>query len=75
MFPELTRIRIPWKIRELEDTYGIHILHAAENGSRAWGTASKDSDFDVRFVYEETNTCVWMRPGILWSCRFRMAGI
>lgn len=51
MFPELTRIRIPWKIRELEDTYGIHILHAAENGSRAWGTASKDSDFDVRFVY------------------------
>ncbi len=39
------------KLAELEKTENIKILYACESGSRAWGFASHDSDFDVRFIY------------------------
>lgn len=39
------------KIREIEEKENIRVLHVIESGSRAWGFASPDSDYDVRFVY------------------------
>lgn len=43
--------RINEKLDEIENAEGVRILHAVESGSRAWGFASPDSDYDVRFVY------------------------
>lgn len=42
---------VPQKLRELEWEHHMKVLYAVESGSRAWGFASPDSDFDVRFVY------------------------
>ena len=42
---------VPQKIKEIERTNGVKALYSAESGSRAWGFASPDSDFDVRFIY------------------------
>ncbi len=39
------------EISKIEKQHNISILLAVESGSRAWGFASKDSDFDVRFLY------------------------
>ncbi len=39
------------KLKEIEKKENIRILHAVESGSRAWGFASPDSDYDVRFIY------------------------
>ena len=39
------------KIREIEEKEHIKVLHVIESGSRAWGFASLDSDYDVRFIY------------------------
>jgi len=39
------------KLREIEERENIRILHCVESGSRAWGFASPDSDYDVRFIY------------------------
>ena len=35
----------------IEKQYALRILLAVESGSRAWGFASPDSDYDVRFIY------------------------
>jgi predicted nucleotidyltransferase len=39
------------RLRQIEREEGVRVLYACESGSRAWGFASPDSDFDVRFLY------------------------
>ena len=45
------RERIQNKLNEIEQRENARILLAVESGSRAWGFASQDSDYDVRFIY------------------------
>ena len=46
MFTEIQK-----ELSRLETQHDIRILLAVENGSRAWGFASTDSDWDVRYIY------------------------
>lgn len=39
------------KLKAIEQAENVQIIHAVESGSRAWGFASPDSDYDVRFIY------------------------
>ena len=39
------------KLKTVEKEENVRILLAVESGSRAWGFASPDSDYDVRFIY------------------------
>ncbi len=71
-------------LRNVELESGVRVLLAVESGSRAWGFASPDSDYDVRFVYahprdwylsvfEERDVIEQMLPGDLdvsgWDLR------
>lgn len=38
-------------LHEVCHAHQVIPLHAIESGSRAWGFASLDSDFDVRVIY------------------------
>ena len=44
------------ELDKVEEQCGVRILHAVESGSRSWGFASPDSDYDVRFVYVRPTT-------------------
>ncbi|MFN7115856.1 MAG: DNA polymerase beta superfamily protein [Saprospiraceae bacterium] len=38
-------------LQRIEKEHNVQILFAAESGSRAWGFASPDSDYDVRILF------------------------
>jgi predicted nucleotidyltransferase len=43
--------KIKYYLAKIEHDKDIKILLACETGSRAWGFASPDSDFDIRIIY------------------------
>jgi predicted nucleotidyltransferase len=43
--------RVCAQLRDIEQRYNVRVLYACESGSRGWGFASPDSDYDVRFLY------------------------
>lgn len=64
------------ELEKIEKAHGVRILHAVESGSRAWGFASPDSDYDVRFIYvhpledyiridEPRDVIEWKNDGLL----------
>ena len=77
-------------LHELERQQDFKVLFAAESGSRAWGFASPDSDYDVRMIYVKPEAWYWsldarqpdtfnaMLPGELdvsaWELRKRTNG-
>lgn len=48
--PEI-RADIQRKLDAVEADEGVRVLYACESGSRGWGFASPDSDYDVRFLF------------------------
>ncbi|WP_148713646.1 nucleotidyltransferase domain-containing protein [Chitinolyticbacter meiyuanensis] len=45
------RERVLDELAAIEARHEVRVLFACESGSRGWGFASPDSDYDVRFVY------------------------
>ncbi|MBL8510243.1 MAG: nucleotidyltransferase domain-containing protein [Betaproteobacteria bacterium] len=51
MIPPAIRTEILKRIHAAESEHGVKVLLAVESGSRAWGFASPNSDYDARFIY------------------------
>ena len=47
----LVRAEIEATLTRIEIQHAVKVLFACESGSRGWGFASPDSDYDVRFIY------------------------
>lgn len=51
MIPNPVRQEILDRLRRAESEHDVKVVLAVESGSRAWGFASPNSDFDARFIY------------------------
>lgn len=51
MVSQKRKSQIQKELLRIEQEDGVTVLWACESGSRAWGFASQDSDYDVRFIY------------------------
>lgn len=51
VIPDDVRTEILRRIRSAEEEHNVRVLLAIESGSRAWGFASPNSDYDARFIY------------------------
>lgn len=51
MIPTPIKTEILKRIQQAETEHNVRVLYAIESGSRAWGFASVNSDYDVRFIY------------------------
>jgi uncharacterized protein len=51
MIPADIHLEIMRRLERAEQEEGVRIVLAVESGSRAWGFASPNSDYDVRFIY------------------------
>ena len=49
--PKSIEKEIQRRIDAAEEEHGVKVIYAVESGSRAWGFASPNSDYDVRFIY------------------------
>ena len=49
--PDAVARDIHERLDAAEREHDVRIVHACESSGRAWGFASPDSDYDVRFVY------------------------
>ena len=47
------------QLKTIESGSNVRVLLAVESGSRAWGFASPDSDYDVRFIYVHEPDWYW----------------
>lgn len=58
------RLTVEEELASIERDEDLRVLFAVESGSRAWGFPSRDSDYDVRFVYvRPTAAYLSIRPG------------
>ncbi|UXH77878.1 nucleotidyltransferase domain-containing protein [Roseateles amylovorans] len=51
MIDDATRREVHARLRRAETEHQVKVLLAVESGSRAWGFASPNSDYDARFIY------------------------
>jgi len=60
--------KIKANLKQIEKEKQVEIVFAVESGSRAWGFASPDSDYDIRFIYKhdlEYYLSLWEKTDVI----------